>query len=559
MIKVLLAEDEPPTLRRVAGMVEQLDPAFKIAATALNGRQALDAFSQAPCDVVISDIRMPVMDGLQLMERVRAIDPTCMIVVLSGYSDFQYVSHALRMGSVDYLLKPVSAQSLRETLARLKERFLARERTHIRNRLSMHLNRSAPAPFAPLQADQSDARCLCLFCAGSLPPDDAADSVELYPGAAFWNTVSLEAIARNALTSKPAANRAGEEATIPFTWEFMGDTAAERILIFQLDGGYAPDARTQNELAVEWAARLHAALIELAGNDERSSPPIHCACLDRAIPLPQTNRMLKKLRQALADQIQVGRSVFIRLDGGAATDAAKQCADAQYDLNLLAQALANSMSRGGTTASDPFLRDLFDRIEREAWPQRRILRLFMNAADHRRPDDSGGAAESEARQSRAVLAEAICSAISFRDLRETLDGLASPNANAEPDSGERRAGAVSDAVKLYLNEHYAEHITHKTLAQVFGYVPSYISALFRRRYGVSPSEYLVERRIEVAKEILLNQNDILIREVAELVGFKNQHHFSRTFKKRTGVWPTGYPADYSSKDHPFKKESGASE
>jgi AraC-like DNA-binding protein len=96
------------------------------------------------------------------------------------------------------------------------------------------------------------------------------------------------------------------------------------------------------------------------------------------------------------------------------------------------------------------------------------------------------------------------------------------------------------SIEQYLRDNYRRHINNQTLGSAFGYVPSYISMLFRQAYGVSPGEYLTRIRLEQAKQLMLRHPDMRIREVAERVGFKSQHHFSRTFKKREGVRPASF-------------------
>ncbi len=121
---------------------------------------------------------------------------------------------------------------------------------------------------------------------------------------------------------------------------------------------------------------------------------------------------------------------------------------------------------------------------------------------------------------------------------ELRGDLASLCVNGEENSGE--TASVAQRIEQYLRKNYAEHITNQTLGGVFGYVPSYVSMLFRREYGVSPSEYLTDVRIEQAKHRLLEDPNVLIRDVALTVGFKSQHHFSRTFKNHEGVWPSDF-------------------
>ena len=113
MIRVMIVEDEPHAQRRLQRMIERLDDFFRIEATAMDGEEALDILKTTRCDVVFTDIRMPIMDGVELMQRVRRQYPEMMLVVLSGYSDFSYVSEAVRSQAVDYLLKPLTEEALR--------------------------------------------------------------------------------------------------------------------------------------------------------------------------------------------------------------------------------------------------------------------------------------------------------------------------------------------------------------------------------------------------------------------------------------------------------------
>ena len=101
---------------------------------------------------------------------------------------------------------------------------------------------------------------------------------------------------------------------------------------------------------------------------------------------------------------------------------------------------------------------------------------------------------------------------------ELRGDLASLCASGEESSSE--TASVAQRIEQYLRKNYAEHITNQTLGGVFGYVPSYVSMLFRREYGVSPSEYLTGIRIEQAKRMLLENPNALIRDVALDVGLQ---------------------------------------
>lgn len=96
------------------------------------------------------------------------------------------------------------------------------------------------------------------------------------------------------------------------------------------------------------------------------------------------------------------------------------------------------------------------------------------------------------------------------------------------------------AVETYLEDHFADPITSRTLSDQFGLVPAYLAKLFKEHRGVSPSKYLINLRIEKARELMQSQPGLQVKEISSLVGFGDSLYFSRVFKKETGIWPTEY-------------------
>ena len=121
--QVLLVDDEyyvrQSLLRRIRNL-ENED--FKVIGEAENGEEALDMLRKHDIQLVITDIRMPVMDGLDLTRKILEQYPHILTVILTGYADFEYTRKALRYGAFDYLLKPVSEESLDNLLSRARTR-----------------------------------------------------------------------------------------------------------------------------------------------------------------------------------------------------------------------------------------------------------------------------------------------------------------------------------------------------------------------------------------------------------------------------------------------------
>ena len=114
----MLVEDEELLRQSLARHIDVLDNGYKVVCQAMDGQEALDALKQEDIHLIITDIRMPVMDGLTLARNIHQQYPHILTVILSGYADFQYAQEALRQGVFDYLLKPVTRESLESTLGK---------------------------------------------------------------------------------------------------------------------------------------------------------------------------------------------------------------------------------------------------------------------------------------------------------------------------------------------------------------------------------------------------------------------------------------------------------
>lgn len=125
MRKVLIADDERIERKGITSLLMMEDYELEIMEAA-NGKAALDLVKQKKPDILISDIKMPFMDGLELMDEVRKICPDMAIIVISGYSDFSYAKEAIKNGAMGYVLKPVDPDefhnTLEKTIAYLEEK-----------------------------------------------------------------------------------------------------------------------------------------------------------------------------------------------------------------------------------------------------------------------------------------------------------------------------------------------------------------------------------------------------------------------------------------------------
>lgn len=129
MLKVIIVDDEPYIVQGLSMIIDWNTAGYEIIGTANDGEEALELIKSMDPDLVITDIKMPIMTGLELLEKVRVEKISdANFVILSGYNDFEYAKTAIRFGSIDYLVKPIDKEELLGVLERVRNTTVRVER-----------------------------------------------------------------------------------------------------------------------------------------------------------------------------------------------------------------------------------------------------------------------------------------------------------------------------------------------------------------------------------------------------------------------------------------------
>jgi len=120
IIKVIVAEDEELIRNNMVKKIESIDPDFQVVFAAEDGRAALDYIENNQVDILVTDIRMPAMDGIELIKTLYSHFPHIRKVIASGHTDFEYARSSIRYNVTEYLLKPIKINELKEILLKIK-------------------------------------------------------------------------------------------------------------------------------------------------------------------------------------------------------------------------------------------------------------------------------------------------------------------------------------------------------------------------------------------------------------------------------------------------------
>lgn len=119
--KIMLVDDEEEVRTSIIRKIDWQDAGFEVIGDAENGKEALEKIEQNEPDVVLTDIRMPYMDGLEMAENIRQRYPSIKIVIFSGFDEFEYAKKAIKLNVIEYILKPVNVEELTAILKKIKK------------------------------------------------------------------------------------------------------------------------------------------------------------------------------------------------------------------------------------------------------------------------------------------------------------------------------------------------------------------------------------------------------------------------------------------------------
>ncbi|WP_426452704.1 response regulator transcription factor [Paenibacillus sp. S-38] len=522
MLKLLLADDEKMTREGIRRSVDWESFGITEVVTAVDGLEALSLLETFEPDIVLTDIKMPRMDGIDLAFQVRRRYPGCKIIFMSGYAEKEYLKAAISLKAISYVEKPIDMDELEEALQgavqlclqerrHMEHEALTKESLHassayIRQEICLQLIRGA--------RDEAQLRGRLQLAGLELPehPSCAAVMIKILPPPP--SPAELEACAAEAAGAYCLSFLLGQK-----------DELHTVLLLF------APEDRPLDENTLYGICRaLGTALAGHTGGrfsigGGRVSPGLEelPASYASAVARLQETFYRGPASAAVHRDTPSGFALHVHYHPDPLLHKTVQelLVDGRFEelRSLLGRVAVEIRQRPETLINS--VKEIYYRLllELEGFAGERGISLFHSTG----PDDQPW--------------ELVFHCHFFEDVQQALLGKLG---QLEQALKERGGGSTAARIIRYIHHHYAdENVTVQGISEHMQMTASHLIAVFKEATGTTVKQYLMEYRIEKAKE-LLKTDSYKIFDVALQVGYRDGEYFAKIFRKLTGMTPSEY-------------------
>jgi two-component system response regulator YesN len=543
MYKLILAEDEEDVREGVIGQIDWAHYGFEIVEQAENGREAADAIDRLLPDVVVTDIQMPFMNGLQLAEWIRDRHPNTKIIILTGYDEFEYAQKAIKLQIDEYILKPFSSQELIDVLLKVRATIEAeiaeKENVFV---LSEHYRKSLPV----LREQFLSSLVSRKLRMNEINEKSSEYGIDLHGKWFQASVISVDYI-------RPERETAGISAGKQIS---LRDTGEKNLQLFAVLN-IADELCTKHNFGRVFIHRDEVVLLSICDAGEEAEITV------------KTFEILEEIRQ------NVQRFLKLTVTAGSGTVChspamlfnsfgdAMQALDYRLILGnnrviwiedvesrsntllaydeLTQQSLIRTIKMGTVQELKEVVEELFGGLDAEqvSTQDYQIFLLEIITSILRVAKESGSDAARFIGSGISSLTE-INKFNSMSEAKQWIITICSRLMDSIALERQSSYKLLIDEAKEYIRSHYEESdISIGKVCQHLHISTGYFSSIFKKEMKMTFVSYLLQIRLEAAKE-LLRSTELKAFEIAEKIGFADPNYFSFCFRKKYGQSPKEY-------------------
>lgn len=533
-IKVFLVEDEMVIRNGIVKSINWEKEGYRLVGEASDGELAYPMILKEKPDILLTDIKMPFMDGLELSRLVKQELPDTKILIFSGYDEFEYAKEAIRIGVTEYLLKPVSSEQLLEVMRRISKQIEQdREEREILRQYQEDMKENV---------ERERQNFFSHVIRGEVSIGEAVKNGKKYGmdlSAGFYSIILFK------IFSTPEENIVSEH-----IWKICEkiETKVDEILYayyFQrgIDGWVFLLTAESKEQMEERQKNLCDCLAEIMKNERK---------VEYFGGIGKPVERIRNLGQSFRDAERIFAERFTRqsnqfLSGFEKMDVYKDDEFQIKDLGDVGKSremIEKFLNNGTKEELEEFMDTYFirmkeDKLQSTLMRQYIIMDIYIVIMSFCEKID---AVNHDYQQETEKLKSTIQNMNSVSEIRSYITYMLNQAIELRDSISKKRYADIIKAAENMISEHYmSEEISLNSVADSVGMSPSYFSSVFSKESGKTFVEFLTETRMEKAKELLMC-SALKTSEIGYEVGYKDPHYFSYIFKKTQGCSPKDYRA-----------------
>ena len=521
MLNVMLVDDEPYILQGLQVIIDWESEGFEIVKVCSNGREALNYLTNNDVDLVISDIKMPEMTGLELLKTVKSDKISdAEFVLLTGYDDFTFTQQAIRNGCLDYILKPVNEEDLiailrkvsnknRESIIlrrdreKMEDAYLARIIRHVLNDkfadedtdfLAKHLQLAGNMRFIDIEFVDRDL-------------DVDSDSSDDY------DMTQLQKQLYNACREvmKENANH--------FTIDFAYDEDNYNVGFIYCETMATVRGMSETEFFNELIRKIELLIIK----------PVRLLCGKKVSDIPSLAESYESCRSLKSiTGFHTTKKVYIYEEADVSHSNIVLCKNTIDEI-------VSAIETNDLAGIDSGVEKLYEELQGKEGSDLNINYLLFQLI-HLASEQDDSVNQEEVIQ---YISEQTSEKALVRGSHEHLKKFATEYASYLSELRKSISRGILADVENEIRKNYADNLSLKDLGDKYHINSSYLGQIFRKKYGMSFKNYLTNYRIKEASRQIIN-TDKKINQIAEDVGYKDSDYFIRKFIEIMGCTPSKY-------------------
>ncbi len=532
LYRIILVDDEEEVRKGIIRKIDWAAAGFQVVGDAENGEDALEKIENLEPDVVLTDIRMPYMDGLVLTEKIRQKYPSIKVLIFSGYDDFEYAKRAIKLNVTEYILKPVNVEELTLILKRIKHNL----DEEIEQKRNVNLLRESYKNSLPIIREHF----LNDVVQGNLPLETVEEKLEEYnipiAGAKKWVAAVIN-VEPEVHTEEKTLSLHEEQELIPISVRQLVEGKLDeycRSVMFSVSGELVA-------LAAIDEYNSQTGLIAVLGDICKESKrilevPITIGIGHSCTDLQDISSSFRSAQNALGYKAIIGAGSTIYINDVEPLHYGKLLFDSKDESELIA-----AIKFGPEEKIESVVKGIVGKMDDAKVHVGQYQMYSLNVIS---------CITRLTQQYDMTLSELMGEEGSFLNITDTiqrredfyhwlLKAARSINHSISEERDNTTKNIINEAKQYIMDNYQNPDLSVEMLCRHLHMSPAYFSTVFKKETGQAYIAYLTEVRLNKAVE-LLNTTDDKTYIIASKVGYQEQNYFSYVFKKRFGISPSKY-------------------